>query len=90
MFSMAHCTENECLMNGSNSLDETDRSSMHLCPVCLHKLQWNLKFDVMRRYRELRDIYARAGYADLADWTRRRIASLQPADPSAVEPTACR
>lgn len=78
MFSLAHCTAHECLMNGTNSLDETDRSTIHLCPVCLHKLQWNLKLDVMRRYRQLRDIYDQSGYADLADWTRRRMASLKP------------
>lgn len=78
MFSIAHCTENECLMNGSNSLAETDRSSMHLCPQCLHKLQWNLKFDVLRHYRQLHDIYQRSGYQDLVDWTARRIASLEP------------
>jgi archaemetzincin len=76
MFSIAHCTANECLMNGSNSLDETDRSTIHLCPVCLHKLQWNLKLDVMRHYRQLGDIYEKSGYPELADWTRRRLASL--------------
>lgn len=81
MFSITHCTLNECLMNGVNSLWELDHGTVHLCPVCLHKLQWNLKFDVMRRYRELRGIYARAGFADLADWTQRRMASLAPAAP---------
>jgi archaemetzincin len=78
MFSLAHCTAYECLMNGTNSLDETDRSTIHLCPECLHKLQWDLKLDVMRRYRQLRDIYDKSGYADLADWTQRRLASLAP------------
>jgi archaemetzincin len=65
-------------MNGSNSLDETDRSSMHLCPQCLRKLQWNLQFEVLRHYRQLREIYQRNGYRDLADWTTKRIASLEP------------
>jgi archaemetzincin len=77
MFSISHCTAHECLMNGTNSLDETDRGTIFLCPVCLHKLQWNQKFDVLRRYRQLRDIYARAGYDDLGEWLRRRIASLE-------------
>jgi archaemetzincin len=77
MFSLHHCTVNECLMNGSNSLDETDRNTIHLCPVCLHKLQWNLKFDVTRHYRQLQDIYRRNGYEDEAEWTTRRLASLQ-------------
>jgi archaemetzincin len=77
MFSLAHCTENECLMNGSNSLDETDRNSIHLCPQCLRKLQWNLKFDVLRHYRHLHESYERNGYWDLAGWTARRLARLQ-------------
>jgi hypothetical protein len=76
MFSLPHCTVNECLMNGSNSLNETDRNTIHLCPVCLHKLQWNLKFEVARHYRQLEDIYRRNGYEDEAGWTTRRLASL--------------
>jgi archaemetzincin len=76
MFSLAHCTAHECLMNGSNSLDETDRSTIHLCPECLHKLQWNLKLDVLRHYRQLQVVYQRDGFADDASWIRRRIAAL--------------
>jgi archaemetzincin len=78
MFSLAHCTAYECLMNGTNSLDETDRSTIHLCPECLHKLQWNLKLDVQKHYRQLGDIYTRSGYPELADWIHRRLASLAP------------
>jgi hypothetical protein len=48
-----------------------------LCPVRLHKLQFDLKLDVRRRYRLPRDIYARAGYDDLAKWLHRRLASLE-------------
>jgi len=50
---------------------------MHLCPVCLHKLQWNLKFDVRQRYRQLRDIYKQSHYDDLAGWMDRRLAKLE-------------
>jgi len=82
MFSITHCTANECLMNGSNSLDETDRGTIHLCPVCLHKLHWNLKFDVVGRYRALRAIYAGAGFSAHAGWMKRRLASL--GQPSSV------
>jgi archaemetzincin len=76
MFSILHCTANECLMNGSNSLEETDRSTLHLCPVCLRKLQWSVKFDVLKRYRELRSLYAENAMPDLADWMDRRLAGL--------------
>jgi archaemetzincin len=76
MFFIAHCTVNECLMNGCNSLGELDRNTMHLCPVCLNKLQWNLKFDLRRHYRQLRDIYKQSNYDDLAEWIDRRLAKL--------------
>jgi len=77
MFSIAHCTVNECLMNGTNSLDEMDRNTIHLCPVCLHKLQWNLKFNVRQRYRQLHVIYKQSHYDDLAQWIDQRMAKLE-------------
>lgn len=73
MFSLEHCTEYECLMNGSNSLDEMDRQVGMLCPTCLHKLQWNLGFDVRKRYERLRDFYRRVGLEELAAWMDRRL-----------------
>jgi archaemetzincin len=42
---MAHCTAFLCLMNGSNHQEEKDRRPMHLCPVCLRKLCWNLQVE---------------------------------------------
>jgi archaemetzincin len=38
MFSLEHCTAYECVMNGSNNLEETDRSPLWLCPECLAKI----------------------------------------------------
>jgi archaemetzincin len=76
MFSLEHCTEYECLMNGSNSLEEMDRQVDVLCPVCLRKLQWNLKFDVRARYERLRDFYRGHGLDELAEWMDRRLVRL--------------
>jgi archaemetzincin len=73
MFSLHHCTRFECLMNGSNSLEEMDRQPAHLCPVCLQKLQWNLGFDVRVRYQRLREIGRREGLDPLADWIEHRL-----------------
>jgi archaemetzincin len=53
MFGLPHCTFFNCLMNGSNHLGESDRRSLHLCPVCLRKLQWSVGFDVLQRYHAL-------------------------------------
>ena len=78
MFSLHHCARFECLMNGSNSLDEMDRSPAYECPVCLKKLGWNLRFDVRARYRRLLGIYQREGLTDLARWVEARLQKISP------------
>jgi archaemetzincin len=42
ILTVRHCTAFQCNMNGANSVSETDRHSLHFCPVCLRKLLWNL------------------------------------------------
>ena len=77
MFGLAHCTFFNCLMNGSNHLAESDRRPLHLCPVCLRKLQWSIGFDVLQRYNALERVSGADGFADEADWLRRRINKLR-------------
>jgi archaemetzincin len=76
MFGLVHCTEFECLMNGSNSLDELDRQRAELCPICLRKLAHNLEFDVVRRYAALAAFYRRNRLTDLAEFSQRRFTKL--------------
>jgi archaemetzincin len=73
VFSLHHCRTHECLMNGSNSLDETDRSPLHLGPHCLKKLQYNLRFDIPSRYHRLRSFYAKHGLEQARTWVERRL-----------------
>jgi archaemetzincin len=77
MFGLAHCTYFNCLMNGSNHLVEADRRPLHLCPVCLRKLQWSIGFDVLKRYSALEGVYRTNGFSDEADWLTRRLKNLQ-------------
>jgi archaemetzincin len=37
-FGMRHCIFYECIMNGSNKLEEADKKPYTLCAVCLRKL----------------------------------------------------
>jgi archaemetzincin len=53
MFTCQHCTYAICVMNGSNSLYESDMRPNRLCTQCQKKLYWNLKFDVVERARKL-------------------------------------
>jgi archaemetzincin len=64
-------------MNGSNHLAESDRRPLHLCPVCLRKLQWSVGFDVLARYSALEALDRAAGFSDEADWLKARIQTIR-------------
>uniref|UniRef100_A0A6B2LQ04 Uncharacterized protein n=1 Tax=Arcella intermedia TaxID=1963864 RepID=A0A6B2LQ04_9EUKA len=53
MFGIKHCCYFQCLMNGSNHLEESTSKPMFLCPMDLHKLQHYINFDVLERYQNL-------------------------------------
>jgi len=80
LFGIEHCVWYRCVMNGSNHLDEADARPLHLCPVDLRKLQWSIGFDVVERYRRLRDSYRQAGFEDEAQWLDQRLRHLAPRD----------
>jgi len=67
-----HCVTHRCLMQGSNTLGESDRHPLHLCPADLRKLEWSTGVDRLRRYRELGPFYAKAGLSDEAAWVEDR------------------
>ncbi len=74
MFGIEHCVYLRCIMNGSNHLDETDASPVHLCPVCLRKLRESIGFDVVERYRALEAVYREAGLPEESAWVQKRAA----------------
>jgi archaemetzincin len=76
-FGLEHCTEYECVMNGSNSLEELDRQFAELCPVCLRKLAWNIGFDPVKRYRDLGKFYHAHEVEPLASWIDRRLEQIE-------------
>jgi len=63
-----HCTAFQCNMNGANSVAETDRHPLHLCPVCLRKLLWNFEIDPNAYLTALESFYRQQGFAHDADW----------------------
>jgi archaemetzincin len=76
MLSLRHCPFYECLMNGSNTIDELDRGPGWECPLCLRKLHWNLGFALVERYRRLAGFYRRHGLPDWAAWMEGRAMVL--------------
>ena len=77
MFGLRHCIHFQCGMNGSNHLAESDSRPIHLCPICLRKLQHAVGFDHVARYRALEAFYQRVGLKPEAAWVRRRLAFIE-------------
>jgi archaemetzincin len=88
-FGLKHCTRFECVMNGTNSLDELDRQFAEPCPICLRKLTWNIGLDPVQRYGLLRDFYHREHVDTLATWIDRRLEQVAANDgDAAANPSA--
>lgn len=66
MFSLRHCTKYECIMNGSNSLDEVDQGSVEACPECMAKICWATDCDPARRYKKLATFWRAQGMVEVA------------------------
>jgi len=72
MFGIQHCIYYECNMNGVNHLAESDGVPMHLCPVCLRKMQHAVGFDPRTRYARLEEFYRANGLEAEAEWVKGR------------------
>ncbi|KAM3592109.1 uncharacterized protein V6R79_012702 [Siganus canaliculatus] len=53
MFGIRHCQWLNCVMQGSNHLDESDRRPLDFCPICLRKMQVAAGFRIADRYKAL-------------------------------------
>jgi len=82
MFGLKHCIFFQCVLNGSNHLEESDSRPLHLCPVCLRKLQFSIGFDVVDRFRKLILFYQRVGFDfdDEAWWVANRLQRISGAE----------
>lgn len=77
MFGIEHCVFFKCNMNGANHLEESDRTPLHLCPVCLRKLHAAVGFDVLEREKNLLRLFDQYKFPREASWTRRRVHKLE-------------
>jgi hypothetical protein len=50
IFGAHHCQYYNCLMQGANSVAESDAHSFEICPVCLHKMILVTGGDIATRY----------------------------------------
>ncbi len=49
-----HCAAHRCRMNGTMGFRDLEEAPVTLCGPCLHKLEWNLGFDRLARFRAVR------------------------------------
>lgn len=73
ILSIAHCVTHRCVMQGSNTLEESDGHPLHLCPTDLRKLEWNTGVERDARYRRLHAFYEASGWTADAAWTARQL-----------------
>ncbi|PWB24777.1 Zn-dependent protease [Flavobacterium sp. HTF] len=64
MFGLHHCIDANCVMNGTNSLSETDGHSIRLCSVCQKKLNTGINYDNKKRLSELANFFQRNNLTD--------------------------
>lgn len=76
MFGIRHCIYFHCSMNGSNHMAESDAAPMHLCPVCLRKLQFTAGFAPERRYDKLAEFYQEQGFEEEEAWVKKRSGTI--------------
>ena len=77
IFGLAHCIYYKCAMNGSNSLEESDRRPLRLCPICLKKLKWNRGFDIIKRYEKLKEFFEKQNLGEEAAWVNLRLKRIK-------------
>jgi len=76
MFSMRHCTAYQCNMGGSNSMEESDRGPLALCPECLAKVCWATGADPVQRYQGLEAFTRQHGFTEAADFYQASLRRL--------------
>ena len=76
MFGLPHCIYYDCVVDGSNGMNETDAQSQHLCPVCLRKLHYAIGFDAIKRYEDLARFYRRQKWFEEYDWVERQLEKI--------------
>ena len=81
MLSIEHCIAWNCNMCGSNSLEESDRRPLYLCPECLPKVWWSTKAKPVTRFEKLAAFCKTNGLDKYGKFYSQCAASLkQPAD----------
>lgn len=77
MFGLHHCIEANCVMNGTNSMVETDSHSVRLCSLCQRKLNSGFKYDDVKRLKELEKYFKDNKLISGAELMEKDLKSIQ-------------
>ncbi len=77
MFSLKHCKDYKCLMNGSISLEEADSKPTILCHECLMKVIWCTNNDPIKRYKNLREFFEKHNFLEEKEYCNKALRILQ-------------
>lgn len=77
MFGLHHCIAADCVMNGTNSMEETDRHSIRLCSVCQRKLNSCIQYDNKKRLSDLEKYFKNNDLNDGFDLMKKDIGIIQ-------------
>lgn len=77
MFSIKHCIAYDCNMCGSNSLEESDRRPIYLCPECMPKIWWATKSKPQPRFNKLKEFCVRNGLDRYTEFYQDCISNLE-------------
>lgn len=64
MLSMQHCKEFVCVLNGSNSMLESDNKPLIICPQCLEKLNFVLQENPENYFLRLQTFFHKYGFEE--------------------------
>jgi archaemetzincin len=77
LLGMEHCIYLNCCMNGSGHLEEDFGQSMFLCPIDLKKLWLIVNFDLIKRYKAMREFFDKNDAKSESQWLSKVITALE-------------
>jgi archaemetzincin len=77
MFSLKHCINAVCLMNGTNNLNETDIKPNVLCSECLAKLSWKLDFKDFERLGQIKEYFYEYDFVEDFETIDRQLKAIK-------------
>ena len=77
IFGIQHCIAYECVMSQRDSMIQKDLRGLHFCPSCQQKLNWSMKFDPAKRFRNLMALCGAIGLKKEAQFFQKSLELLR-------------